>query len=99
VSLIRPFRDSANAWNCIHRASCDVQKSIISFAKGTMEDRIKLTDDVRKMRRELQAAVVEGGRDQFDKKLDTWMKHELMPSFIKSLNRHLSTIPAPRRRK
>ncbi len=96
--LIRAFRDDASAWNCIARATEDVQTSIIVHNKGSMDERVLLTSAARRFGKELQLAVVEGGRAEFDRVVLKLKDNRLAPLFEKQINRHLATVPPPKRR-
>lgn len=95
---IREFRTDAFGWNCVAYAAEDAQTHIILLAKGTMEERMKISDEIRKLKRELHLAITEGGRGAFNAVMANWATHPIVPYFVKQLNRHLSVSKPPSRR-
>jgi hypothetical protein len=79
-------------------AAEDAQTHIILLAKGTMEERMQSSDEIRKLKRALHIAITEGGRAAFDAEIAKWEGHAILQYFIKQLNRHLSVSKAPPRR-
>lgn len=95
---IRAFRTDAFGWNCVSMAAEDCQTHIIMLAKGTMEERMQISDEIRRMKRALHIAITEGGRAAFDAEIAKWEGHANLQYFIKQLNRYLSASKPPSRR-
>ena len=95
---VRAFRSDVSAWNCVAMAAEDTQTYLITVHKGTLEFRMQLCDDVRRMRKELQLAITEGGRTAFDLSAAKWAGSPMTSHFLGRLNRHLAQSPRPSRR-
>lgn len=75
----------------------DMHEEIIARTNQTVPVKERLCLFVTRMRRSLQMAMIDGGKDEFIKETANWDSADLYKEFMKRLDAQLTRMPMPRK--